>query len=61
MSKYTIHVNGKAQAVDVEADTPLLWALRDTLGLPEGAVRAGMLHYNTAEEVDRLLAELASL
>jgi selenocysteine lyase/cysteine desulfurase len=31
------------------------------LALPEGAVRAGMLHYNTAEEVDRLLAELASL
>ena len=33
MSKYTLHVNGKAQAVDVEPDTPLLWALRDTLGL----------------------------
>jgi isoquinoline 1-oxidoreductase alpha subunit len=33
MTKYTLHVNGKAQAVDVEADTPLLWALRDTLGL----------------------------
>ena len=31
------------------------------LGLPEGAVRAGILHYNTAEEVDRLLAALASL
>src|SRR5215210_83768 len=33
----------------------------ERLGLPEGAVRAGMLHYNTAEEVDRLLSELASL
>jgi selenocysteine lyase/cysteine desulfurase len=33
----------------------------DRLGLPEGAVRAGMLHYNTAEEVDRLLAELGAL
>ena len=33
MSTYTLNVNGKAQAVDVEADTPLLWALRDTLGL----------------------------
>lgn len=33
MSKYTLHVNGKTQAVDVEPDTPLLWALRDTLGL----------------------------
>jgi isoquinoline 1-oxidoreductase alpha subunit len=33
MGKYTLNVNGKTQAVDVEADTPLLWALRDTLGL----------------------------
>ena len=33
MSKYTLNVNGRAQAVDVEPDTPLLWALRDTLGL----------------------------
>src|SRR5436190_683982 len=31
------------------------------LGLAEGAVRAGIVHYNTAEEVDRLLAELARL
>jgi cysteine desulfurase family protein (TIGR01976 family) len=33
----------------------------ERLGLPDGAVRAGFLHYNTAEEVDRLLAELAAL
>jgi cysteine desulfurase family protein (TIGR01976 family) len=31
------------------------------LGLPNGAVRVGIVHYNTADEVDRLLAELASL
>jgi cysteine desulfurase family protein (TIGR01976 family) len=31
------------------------------LGLPEGAVRVGFVHYNTAEEVDRLLEELARL
>ena len=32
------------------------------LGLEEeGAVRAGIVHYNTAEEVDRLLAELNAL
>jgi isoquinoline 1-oxidoreductase alpha subunit len=30
---YTIQVNGKAQTVDVESDTPLLWVLRDTIGL----------------------------
>jgi cysteine desulfurase family protein (TIGR01976 family) len=28
------------------------------LGLDQGAVRAGIVHYNTADEVDRLLAEL---
>ncbi|TFW34827.1 (2Fe-2S)-binding protein [Massilia horti] len=33
MSKYTLNINGKQQSVDVESDTPLLWALRDTLGL----------------------------
>ena len=26
-------VNGKAQSVDVDPETPLLWVLRDTLGL----------------------------
>ena len=34
----------------------------ERLGLqPEGAVRAGFVHYNTLEEVDRLLAALAEL
>ncbi len=33
MSKFTLNINGKRQQVDVEPDTPLLWALRDTLGL----------------------------
>nr|MBA2643171.1 cysteine desulfurase-like protein [Actinomycetota bacterium] len=31
------------------------------LGLDDGAVRAGIVHYNTEEEVDRLLAGLAEL
>jgi cysteine desulfurase family protein (TIGR01976 family) len=31
------------------------------LGLPDGAVRVGIVHYNTADEVDRLLAELRTL
>jgi selenocysteine lyase/cysteine desulfurase len=32
------------------------------LGLEDaGAVRAGIVHYNTAEEVDNLLAALAGL
>ena len=28
-----LSINGKAHTVDVERDTPLLWVLRDTLGL----------------------------
>jgi cysteine desulfurase family protein (TIGR01976 family) len=33
----------------------------ERLGLPDGAVRVGFVHYNTAEEVDRLLRELEAL
>src|SRR5262245_12386316 len=29
----TITVNGQERLIDVEADTPLLWAIRDALGL----------------------------
>ena len=31
------------------------------LGLADGAVRAGIVHYNTEDEVDRLLDGLAEL
>jgi isoquinoline 1-oxidoreductase alpha subunit len=33
MSNYSLNVNGSSHAVDVTDDTPLLWVLRDTLGL----------------------------
>jgi isoquinoline 1-oxidoreductase alpha subunit len=33
MPKYTLTVNEKKQTVDVDAGTPLLWVLRDNLGL----------------------------
>jgi isoquinoline 1-oxidoreductase alpha subunit len=33
MSKYTLTVNGRATSVDVASDTPMLWVLRDALGL----------------------------
>lgn len=33
MPRLTLHVNGSAHTVDVAADTPLLWVLRDNLGL----------------------------
>jgi isoquinoline 1-oxidoreductase alpha subunit len=29
----TLHVNGRPHRVDVTPDTPLVWALRDVLGL----------------------------
>ncbi len=30
---YTLLINGQSRNADVEADTPLLWVLRETLGL----------------------------
>ena len=33
MSKYTLRVNGQSRSVDVASDTPMLWVLRDALGL----------------------------
>ena len=33
MPSHTLNVNGREQIVNVSADTPLLWVLRDTLGL----------------------------
>lgn len=33
MPAYEISINGRSRRVDVEADTPLLWVIRDTLGL----------------------------
>ena len=35
--------------------------IMNRLGLPDGAVRIGIVHYNTADEVDRLLDELSRL
>ncbi len=40
MQKLTI--NGKSIEVDVEADTPLLWVLRDTLGMTGTKYGCGM-------------------
>ncbi len=33
MAQYNLNVNGTNQTVDVDADTPLLWVLRDNLKL----------------------------
>jgi aerobic-type carbon monoxide dehydrogenase small subunit (CoxS/CutS family) len=37
-------VNGKSHEVDVPADTPLLWVLRDTLGLTGTKYGCGIAH-----------------
>ncbi len=39
---YTINVNGQPRTVDVEADTPLLWVLRDELDLKGSKFGCGM-------------------
>lgn len=33
MPRYKLQINGKSHEVDVAADTPLLWVLRDHMGL----------------------------
>lgn len=33
MANYELQINGKSVQVDVDSDTPLLWVLRDNLGL----------------------------
>jgi isoquinoline 1-oxidoreductase alpha subunit len=50
---YTLRVNGKKHTVDVDSDTPLLWVLRDALGLEGtkfgcgiGSCGACMVHLN---------------
>lgn len=42
MAQFTLNVNGKAQRVDVDPATPLLWVLRDTLGLTGTKFGCGM-------------------
>jgi isoquinoline 1-oxidoreductase alpha subunit len=33
MAKFDVRVNSRVHTVDVDADTPLLWVLRDSIGL----------------------------
>ncbi len=53
MSHYALNVNGKTLEFDASPDTPLLWVLRDTLGLVGtkfgcgvGSCGACMVHLN---------------
>lgn len=61
----TLHVNGKAQQVDVDGDTPLLWVLRDTLGLTGtkygcGIAQCGACTVHIAGKPTRACVTLAS-
>jgi cysteine desulfurase family protein (TIGR01976 family) len=42
-------------------DTWYSLGLREKLAYPQDAVRVGFIHYNTVDEVDRFVAELAAL
>ena len=37
-----LHINGRDVSVDADPDTPLLWALRDTLGLTGTKIGSGL-------------------
>jgi isoquinoline 1-oxidoreductase subunit alpha len=39
---YTININGVSRTVDVDGDTPLLWVLRDVLGMTGTKFGCGM-------------------
>src|SRR5467141_3502548 len=39
---HTLTINGKARSVDVDDDTPLLWVLRDVLGMTGTKFGCGM-------------------
>ena len=39
---FSLRINGKTYSVDVEADTPLLWVIRDTIGLTGTKFGCGM-------------------
>jgi isoquinoline 1-oxidoreductase alpha subunit len=42
MMAFNVNVNGSARSVDVDGDTPLLWVLRDVLGMTGTKFGCGM-------------------
>ena len=48
----TINVNGTSRQVDVDADTPLLWVLRDVLGLTGTKFGCGVALCGACKEND---------
>lgn len=63
MPEYSLNVNGKIRNVNVDEDTPLLWVLRDSLGLTgtkyscgEGICGSCTVHINGKAERSCTLA-----
>jgi isoquinoline 1-oxidoreductase subunit alpha len=42
MAKYNLNINGKAQTIEADPNMPLLWALRDVIGLTGTKFGCGM-------------------
>lgn len=42
MAKYTLTINGKKTSIDAEPDTPMLWVIRDEVGLKGTKFGCGM-------------------
>ena len=42
MAQYKLQINGRSYEADVDADTPLLWVLRDNFGLVVANMGCGM-------------------
>ena len=40
----TLTINGEPRTLDLEPDTPLLWAIRDTLGLTGTKYGLSLIH-----------------
>src|SRR3546814_5176384 len=60
MSKFSLRVNGKQQMVDVDPSTPLLWVLRDHLGLTGTKYGCGIAQCGACK-IGRDTSELQSL
>ena len=52
---FTITVNGTRQTADVEPDTPLLWVLRDVLGMSGTKFGCGIALWHAAATIVRRL------
>jgi len=57
---FTIKINGTDHTVDVDADTPLLWVLRDVLGMTGTKFGCGVAWLATAAPLTVLAPSTAA-